>query len=157
MCSKRCTAVASGLAAALMLAAACSSNSNSHNEPAASGGVSTAAAAASSPRATSTPAEAPGTAALKPTCQVLPANLTFLLGAATSGGAVKLADAITRMRQLEQSAPTGIRPDIKVITDFDQKVLDTVSAGGSPDEIGETPELTAALKHEAAWVSKNCR
>jgi len=92
----------------------------------------------------------------KATCQILAANLD-LLEQATSGGGPDLQGAIARMRSLERSAPVEIQPDIKVIADFDQHVLDSVSTAATSGDIRETPQLSAALAHEAAWVSKHCR
>jgi hypothetical protein len=93
---------------------------------------------------------------VKPTCQVLAANLALLEQAATQGGNPDLRRAIARMRALERSAPVEIQPDVKVTADFDQDVLDEVSSGGSAGGIRETPQLSAALDHEAAWVSVHC-
>ena len=139
------------------LTAACASHSTAGDTSAAhTGPAAHARPAPSSLRPAPTSADHTINSGFKATCQVLAANLD-LLEQATSGDGPDLQGAIARMRSLERSAPVEIRPDVKVIADFDQHVLDTVSTAGSSGDIRETPQLSAALSHEAAWVSKHCR
>ena len=90
-------------------------------------------------------------------CQAIFRNLDLLTKVATPSGNPDLARSIKEFRALAATAPAEIRPDLRVIADFDQKLLDAVQAGNSPDDIAETPELTAALSHEAAWTAAHCR
>ena len=62
---------------------------------------------------------------------------------------------LKRLHTLAASAPSAIRSDLGVIADFDQKIVDGF-ASGKPPAIEETPELKAAMLHEALWVQKNC-
>jgi hypothetical protein len=94
---------------------------------------------------------------LKSTCRVLSSDLALLTAAAGDDADADLSSAMGHMRDFERSAPAEIRPDIKVIADFDQRLLDAVSSGGSPAAIDETPQLSAALTHLASWEGTNCR
>lgn len=139
------------------LTAACASHSTARRPPAAdTGAAARKQVNTSSLRPAPTRTDHASGSGLKRTCQVLAANLDFL-EQATSGSDPDLQGAIVRMRSLERSAPVEIQPDVKVIADFDQHVLDAVSTGGSAADIRETPQLSAALLHEAAWVSNHCR
>ena len=66
-----------------------------------------------------------------------------------------MVQGIAKLRHLADTAPAEIQPDLTVIADFDQNVLDQIQAGRAP-EIKETPELTAALSHEATWAAAHC-
>lgn len=153
------TAPLASAIAIILLTAACSAGPQSDSDPAAVGVANPVSPppGAAPPEAASSAGGDAGTAGSRSACQVLGANLLLLEQAATSGGDPGLADSIARMRRLETSAPADVRPAITVIADFDQRVLDTVSAGGSPAGIGETPELSAAARTVATWLSNNCR
>ena len=136
---------------------------SSRDGSAAKSGTSTTAAAQSpdgsshaSAGATAPSSTTDRSAAATQVCRVISLNLDVLTKAATSPDDPSLDQGIAQLRQLHDAAPTEIKGDIQVIADFDQKVLDAVRSGGSPDDIQETPELTAALSHEAQWVATHC-
>jgi hypothetical protein len=138
------------------LTAACTSATTAHRRPAADAGGPRDQVTASSASSTPTTTGHTRVSDLKPTCRVLAANLALLERAATQGGNADLPRAIAGMRALERSAPVEIRADVKVIADFDQDVVDAITTGSSTGVIRETPQLRAALTHEATWVSKHC-
>jgi hypothetical protein len=106
------------------------------------------------PRSGSEPA-APDSVGLNRFCHEISLNLSFLTTAATSPDDPSLDQGIAAMRHLAEIAPAEIKPDIGVIADFDQHLLDQLRAGQRP-EVKETPELTAALSHEAKWTAAHC-
>ena len=129
--------------------------------------ISTPAAVPPSNPASESPgstAPSPGTGSVPTTaeptsdrqfCQAISLNLSFLTRAATSPHDPTLARGVAKIRQLASIAPAEIEHDLTVIADFDQHVLDQLQAGQRP-EIKETPELTAALSHEANWAAAHC-
>jgi len=147
----------SGLALAAAVLAGCSS---SHDASATQRDVPSAHSSAAAPAhrsvGSSPPASTHGAQPLA-ACQAIVRNLDLLTKVATPSGNPDLARSIKEFRALADTAPAEIRPDLRVIADFDQKLLDTVRAGGSPDDVAETPELTAALSHEAAWTAAHCQ
>jgi hypothetical protein len=151
-----------GLALCVTVLAGCST---SHHDTTGTVLASTTAPAVSSTEESSNPASiaatapgssTPGPAAAASLCRVISLNIGLLTTAATSRNDPELQQTVSQLRQLSDVAPAEIKADLRVIADFDQKVLATVRAGGSPDAVEETPELNAALNHEAQWTAAHC-
>jgi hypothetical protein len=49
-----------------------------------------------------------------------------------------------------------IQDDLRVIADFDQKIIEATRNAGSPRGIQEKPALTHALSHETQWAATHC-
>ena len=79
----------------------------------------------------------------------------MLTTAATAPDDPTLEEGIAKLRHLADIAPAEIKNDLTVIAAFDQSILDQVRSGKRP-EVKETPELTAALSHEARWTAAHC-
>ena len=92
----------------------------------------------------------------QPTCRTLSANISFLTTATSSGAGPQLQQQIAHLQALETAAPPEIRNAVTTVADFDQHILDTVSAGHHP-HIRETPQLTNAISHIVTWIAGNCR
>jgi hypothetical protein len=88
-------------------------------------------------------------------CKAISDSLALLTGITGPGGAPDLGKAVSRMRQLQATAPPEIRGDIKVIADFDEAIMDAVRSGTRPN-LAETPALSAAMRHEATWTARHC-
>ena len=89
-------------------------------------------------------------------CKTISDSLRILVSAASQGrDNPGLKDMVGLIRAMRDTAPSAIRVDLQVIADFDQKVVDAVLSGTRPDT-AETPQLTAAMKHEAAWTATHC-
>ena len=89
-------------------------------------------------------------------CRAISESLSVLATAASSPDNPTLQEGVDRIRQLAGQAPPDIKGDLTVIADFDQSVVDRVRTGKAP-EINETPELTAAMSHEATWTATHCQ
>jgi hypothetical protein len=130
---------------------------------AASSGSSPTAAAPVRPAASASVSVAPSAVAPAPAgdsdaaaCKTISDRVRLLVSAAAHGrDNPGLKELLGVIKTLRETAPSAIRGDLQVIADFDQNVVDTVLSGGRPD-IGETPQLTAALRHEAAWTATHC-
>jgi ABC-type glycerol-3-phosphate transport system substrate-binding protein len=139
-----------GVFAALLVAAGCGSadGSNAVGTPSARASVSAAAPSSSAPIA------AGGSDAAA--CKTISDSLRLLVSAASRGqdnpGLKEMSGLIKTLRE---TAPSAIRGDLQVIADFDQKIVDAVLSGRQP-EIAETPQLTAAMKHQAEWTATHC-
>ena len=104
--------------------------------------------------APSAPARAGGSDAAA--CKTISDSLRLLASAASQGrNNPGLDEMLGLIKTLRDTAPSAIRGDLQVIADFDQKVVDAVLSGRHPD-IAETPQLTAAMRHEAAWTATHC-
>jgi hypothetical protein len=138
--------------------------SSAHQTVAAAQPSSAAAAHSPESRPSKPPADAttsarpgPGDPASTATfCRAISQNLAFLTTAATSPDNPTLDEGIRQINRLADGAPTEIRGDLRLIAQFDQRLLPPLRAGQSPDSIEETPELTAALTHEAQWTAAHC-
>jgi hypothetical protein len=131
---------------ALIVATGCGAASGSH------GSSSPLAQDTGSPAA---PADAGGSAAAA--CKTISDSLRILVSAASQGrDNPGLKDMLGLIKTLRDTAPSAIRIDLQVIADFDQKVVDAALSGKQPD-LAETPRLTAAMQHEAAWTASHCR
>lgn len=110
--------------------------------------------AGSIPTANVSPAN--GTASDQDVCHAISLNLGLLTKAAASPDDPSLDQTIAQLRQLRDVVPAEISGDLQVIADFDLKVLTALRSGRSPDNIQETPQLTAALSHQARWAAQHC-
>jgi hypothetical protein len=89
-------------------------------------------------------------------CKTISDSLRILVSAASQGrDNPGLKDMLGLIKTLRDTAPSAIRVDLKVIADFDQKVVDAVLSGKQP-HVAETPQLTAAMEHEAEWTGMHC-
>jgi hypothetical protein len=113
-------------------------------------------AIAPAPAATSAaPVNTLGGGSLSDFCKAISTTEGILTTAATSPHDPTLPEMLKRLHTLAASAPSAVRGDLAAIADFDQKIVDALETGKSPD-IAETPALKASLLHEALWVQKNC-
>jgi hypothetical protein len=139
-----------GVFAALLVAAGCgaANGSNAVGTPSARASVSVAAPSSAGP--------APAGGSDAAACKTISDSLRLLVSAASHGrDNPGLKEMLGLIKTLRETAPSAIRGDLQVIADFDQKVVDAVRSGQQPD-IGETPQLTAAMRHEAAWTGTHC-
>lgn len=153
------------LALTALITAACSSTARTAPSNPDSRASTTAAArspvAGADSRSATVAVTAPSSAppdvdAAKRVCQAISINLGVLTKAASSPNDPSLDQGIAQLRQLRDVAPVDIKRDLQVIADFDQKVLTVIRSGASPNDIRETPELTAALSHQSHWVAAHC-
>jgi hypothetical protein len=136
--------------AALLITSGCGGASGST----AVGAPSPRASASVAAPASAAPAPAGGSDAAA--CQTISDSLRLLVSAASHGrDNPGLKQMLGLIKTLRETAPSAIRGDLLVIADFDQKVVDAVLSGRQPD-IAETPQLTAAMRHEAAWTATHC-
>lgn len=101
-------------------------------------------------------ASSDGPASVSSVCHVLSINLNALTKIASSPNDPDVDQVIAQLRHLGDVAPAEIKNDLRVIADFDQKLVTDLRSGKSVDSIQETPALTAALAHEAKWIRANC-
>jgi hypothetical protein len=145
--------------AALVVASGCGSASGSQSSGAPSARASASMSpavpsAASAVRSPTAPARVGGSDAAA--CRTISDSLRILVSAASQGrNNPGLKEMLGLIKTLRGTAPSAIRGDLQVIADFDQKVVDAVLSGKQPD-IAETPQLTAAMRHEAAWTAMHC-
>jgi hypothetical protein len=147
-----------GVVSLLLTTAACSSDSgpststsghaatDSRPRPARLGGSST----------TATPSRLAGPGDVRRTCTIVADNTSVLLGVAGGLSVSDLRRQVGVMRTLASAAPASIRAGVTVVADFDQHLLDEVTAGGRPN-IAETPKLHTALTRIVAWTAAHCR
>jgi hypothetical protein len=120
-----------------------------------SGSLAPPTAASSVPSAAVTEAESGGGSDAA-ACKTIAETLQILTSAAAVGrDNPGLKEMLASIKAMRATAPSAIRADLQVIADFDQKIVDAVLAGKQPD-IAETPQLTAAMAHEAAWTATHC-
>ena len=110
----------------------------------------------SSATVSSPSSSADGPASVASVCHALSINLNALTKIASSPTDPDVDQVIAQLRHLGDVALTEIRDDLRVIADFDQKLVTDLRSGKSVDSIQETPELTAAMAHEARWIPANC-
>jgi hypothetical protein len=125
------------------------------------GGASTRADPASTPlpssaEVTSTTSSPDGPASVASVCHVLSINLDALTKIASSPNDPDVDHVIAQLRHLGDVAPAEIKNDLRVIADFDEKLVTDLRSGKPVDSIQETPALTSALAHEAKWIRANC-
>jgi hypothetical protein len=140
--------------AALLVATGCAATSGSDASRTPSARVTVPRGAPDAPSSTASPSAGGSDASA---CKTISDSLRILVTAASQGrDNPGLREMLGLIKTLRDTAPSAIRDDLQVIADFDQKVVDAVLSGEQPN-IAETPRLTAAMQHEAAWTTTHCR
>ncbi len=139
-----------GASASVRPSVADSSTPSPASQAAASTAPPSSTAAPASPATTSAAGESDAAA-----CRTISDSLRVLTTAAQGPDNPGLKEMTALIKKLRGAAPSAIRGDLQVIADFDQHIVDAVLSGKQP-EIKETPQLTAAMEHEASWTATHC-
>jgi len=152
--------VAVGITLASLALSACSSGSSSSGSTRSGSGSSGIAAA---PRAGSTAPAAPhassGAAAgqdgasVSTFCSLIGQSnklMSDLAAGDIQPGGVSATNFKHDLEAARAAAPAEIKSDMDVIVDFDESLL------SHPENAQETPALTSATEHYAAWIGSHC-